>query len=71
MRAPQIRPDDLPENPPHGVCLYCPVCHGEYSATRGDYFMAPNHVLKCGGKGHGGPTANLRLVRKVTRLEEM
>lgn len=30
------------------VFLYCDTCGGEYSATRGDYFLrAPDHVMRC------------------------
>lgn len=31
---------DLPDTPAWGICLYCPVCVEEYSATKGDYFIA-------------------------------
>lgn len=31
----------LPVTPPYGVFLYCPECGEQYSATRGDYFLAP------------------------------
>lgn len=41
--------------------LYCRCCGAEYSAHRGDYFLAdPEHVFKCCRR-------NLRLVR-VTRV---
>ena len=33
------------------VILYCPSCGGEYSANKGDYFMASDDKeLKCCGK---------------------
>lgn len=65
----QIRPSDLPSNPPHGVSLYCPGCHCTYSACKGDYFWdTSNAVMKCGGKGHPGPRRNLILVQKTTRI---
>lgn len=68
----QIRVTDLPETHQHGVYLYRPGCHGQYSADRRDYFMSrPDTVMKCGGKGHGGPTRNLLLVCKTTIIEEM
>ena len=43
-----VRVRDLPEHPRPGVMLYCYRCGGEWSATRGDYFMAaPDHVFRC------------------------
>ncbi len=43
-----VRVRNLPERPAYGVKLYCPHCQGEYSATRGDYFMAsPDMVMEC------------------------
>lgn len=69
MSTKQVRVRDL--SVPHNVHLYCPGCHCTYSATKGDYFMArPDTVMKCGGKGHNGPTRNLILVSKTTYLEE-
>jgi hypothetical protein len=45
--------------------LFCPVCQGEYSAHRGDYFMAsPETVMKC------CDTPMVRVVRHTT-LEEV
>ena len=39
-----------------GVVMYCPRTGEQYSATPGDYFMAPpNHVFK----GRGGATMYL------------
>ena len=58
------------------VFLYCDVCSAEYSATRGDYWNTPlDHVFTCAhGAGESDslyaedPPADMRLVRKVTRL---
>ena len=38
----------------HPVFLHCRICGGEFSATKGDYFMAdPNTVMKhCGRPMH-------------------
>ena len=45
--------------------LYCETCHGEYSAHRGDYFMAaPDHVMRCCRRP-------LRLVTRECRLVEV
>lgn len=60
-----VRVSDLPKTPEHGVILRCLYCGGEYSATRGDYFMAdPNTVMKC----HNRPMA---LVRRRTVYEQV
>ena len=57
----QIKVSDLKEQigTPHPrALLKCFVCGNEFSANRGDYFMAPhNHVFKCCGQ-------NMALVTK-------
>lgn len=46
----------------HGEFLYCIECSGEYSAQRGDYFMAsPDTVMTCCDQP-------MRLVRRQSRL---
>lgn len=48
-----------------GPSLYCTICGGEYSANRGDYFIAnPETVMKCCGLA-------LKLVRKECRRIEV
>lgn len=43
---------DLPDDPPEGVCLYCPKCEMTFSACRGDYFfMSSDAVLRCAEDG--------------------
>lgn len=43
-----IRVADLPDESSTRALLHCPRCGGEYSAYRGDYFMArPETVMKC------------------------
>lgn len=43
-----IRVGQLPEHPGPGIHLHCPECQGEYSAYRGDYFMAdPKTIMRC------------------------
>jgi hypothetical protein len=38
----------LPDSPPNWVILRCSACSAEYSANRGDYFLAdPNEALVC------------------------
>lgn len=60
-----IRVRDLPQSPAHGVCLYCPECGDQWSATAGDYFMAPlETVMRC-----GNDKTRLQLVRVSTRIE--
>jgi len=45
--------------------LHCPRCDGQYSATRGDYFLqADRQIIVCGNCGHD----DLRLVREERRL---
>ena len=40
-------PDRIGSNGPREL-LYCPQCGAEYSACKGDYFMAsPEHVFRC------------------------
>ena len=40
--------DDLPVSPQAGQMLKCAICDGEWSASRGDYFMAkPNDTPMC------------------------
>jgi hypothetical protein len=57
-----VRVRNLPDRPAPGVKLYCPHCAGEYSATRGDYFMAsPDTVMSC-------CEAPMLLVRETRRL---
>ena len=58
---------DLPIAPAHGVCLRCPRCGGEFSATRGDYFWYPmTRPFRC----HNDRTY-LHLVRKGTFYERI
>lgn len=61
-----IKVSDLKEQigTPHPrPLLKCFVCGNEYSAHRGDYFMAkPSHVFKCCNQ-------NMALVRKSVRYE--
>ncbi len=46
-----MKVQDLPQNPPYGSLLLCRVCQGEYSATKGDYFLAnPQQVMRCCGE---------------------
>lgn len=48
-RSRSIYVRDLPATPRPGVQLYCPLCGGEYSAYRGDYFwMRPTEAFECG-----------------------
>ncbi len=44
-----MKVQDLPKQPAANVMLRCLNCgDGEYSATRGDYFMLdPSHVMRC------------------------
>ena len=45
--------------------LYCSKCDAEYSANKGDYFMArPDHVFRCCGR-------NMRLVVKRVVYEDV
>lgn len=62
-----LRIRDLTDNPSPHVMLLCSRCGGEYSAYRGDYFMAPpDTVMKCGHcKGA------MRIVEKQTRYIEV
>ena len=47
------------------LMLYCPLCHGEYSTTPGDYWaISPHTSLDCCGQA-------MLLVRKVTTFEEI
>ena len=56
---------DLPVSPRAGDLLQCAICAGEYSATRGDYFMAhPGDTPMCCGEP-------LTLVRRVTSYQEL
>ena len=65
MEDGDIRVRDLPEKPGPGVKLFCPDCLGEFSATRGDYFMrSPDDVMTCCGE-------SLRLVRERRVLEDV
>lgn len=58
---------DLPDNPPHGVFLYCPRCGERNSATRGDYFMAnPNVKFRC---GNHRPLVDMVLAREHRTIE--
>lgn len=34
------------------VLLRCPACGGEYSATRGDYFLSPPETVMACRQGH-------------------
>jgi len=59
---------DLPEQPDHGVILKCPspTCGLEFSATRGDYFIAsPLTTMRCGCQGR----PFLQLVKKTISYE--
>lgn len=48
---------------PNRPMLHCVVCGQNYSAERGDYFMAdPNQVMKCHGR-------NLQLVTRHTEYQ--
>lgn len=60
---PAVRVRDLPDRPTPGVLLKCVGrCQGEYSACRGDYFMAdPETIPRCCGRA-------LILVRKSTQF---
>lgn len=60
-----IRVQDLPDTSYTRALLRCQTCGGEYSAYRGDYFMAdPQTVMRC----HGRP---LQLVTKRVVYEEV
>lgn len=46
-----IRVRDLPVTPAYGVVLHCDICHADYSATKGDYFInSPDLVFRCCGR---------------------
>lgn len=61
-------PDQIGTDGPRTL-LYCPRCQGEFSANRGDYFMAePRTPLRC-SCSPGRPA--LRLVTKRTVYEEV
>jgi len=66
MSERHIRVGDLPDHPRYGVKLYCINCAGEYSATRGDYFLAqPDQLMTCCGR----PlllVQDQRLIKRVT-----
>ena len=59
---------DLPDQIGTGgarAFLFCQVCGGEYSAHKGDYFMAaPDTVMRCCKRP-------LRLVTRHTELREV
>jgi hypothetical protein len=56
-----IRVQDLPTNPEYRTMLHCERCGENYSATRGDYFLAaPDQIMRCCGRV-------LKLVRQETR----
>lgn len=62
-----LRVGMLPNAPSLGVCLYCPFCVYDYSAHRGDYFLAhPRMEMRC-----SHCDTPLVLVRKVTTRTEM
>lgn len=49
--------------------LYCPHCHGRYSANRSDYWAAaPSTVLRC---SDGHLPINMRLVTEERRLVDV
>ncbi len=60
-----VRVRDLPSDPPYNVALRCDRCAESFSATKGDYFMAPpDQIMRCAcGR-------NLRLARKLTRYDD-
>lgn len=61
-------PDQISQPHPRPF-LYCPHCGSEYSAHRGDYFLAePRTVLQC---SNGHRRANLLLVQRVSHLVEV
>jgi hypothetical protein len=81
-----VRVSDLKDRYEGRVFLYCDVCGAEYSAHRGDYFMLPDdHVFTCdhgatevdtldyrpSDEVPPDPPTPLRLVRKLSRLEDV
>ena len=55
--------NNLPVSPRAGEMLKCAICDGEWSATRGDYFMAnPDDTPMCCGEP-------LAFVTRVVRFE--
>ncbi len=64
----QIRVRDLKDQigaPGPRPILYCRVCHGEYSANAGDYFVAnPETIMRCCGR-------SMALVTRVCKLVEV
>lgn len=60
-----MRVKSLPDSPDYGFFLFCRHCRGEFSATRGDYFLSdPDKRLRC----HG---ADLLLMRRITLYERV
>lgn len=69
-----VRVADLPEF--HGLqgprpILYCDHCGGEFSANRGDYFLAaPGTIMRCtGAEGDPHDAEPMRLITKRVVLE--
>jgi hypothetical protein len=60
---------DLKDDYEGHVFLYCEECFGEFSACKSDYWYMPaDEVFTCNHGGAYDPPANMRLVRRETRL---
>lgn len=61
---------DLPNKPKLGIALFCPLCHTNYSATRGDYWQRLDEQIgTCSTCGHGKPLILARTVRKLVKVK--